>query len=293
MGEIRIKYIVPPYGDIWVNSWLKTRETLRRATTWVRFRILQNMAQKYHKDAIIMVCSSLVGERFGKLLVAEMLPGYKGGRTYLRCKCDCGNETIVMMSNVKRGMTRSCGCYEKASRFNRDNHYKNLLGIRFGHLTVVSKGDKHYRSGCISWNCVCDCGNKIEVSSAHLLRGKTRSCGCNRRSKYEEFVQGILDKYNVKYYQEYSFERCKNKFPLKFDFFLPEHNVCIECQGQQHYHPVPFFGGEERFSTVKTNDQIKADFCKMQNIILLCLPYTITDTEAEKQICNILFPCND
>ena len=28
--------------------------------------------------------------------------------------------------------------------------------------------------------------------------------------------------------------------PLKLDFYLPEYNIAIECQGEQHFVPVPF-----------------------------------------------------
>lgn len=54
----------------------------------------------------------LTGRRFKKLTVIEK--AYKDGYfVYWRCKCDCGNETIVYSSNLTRGVTRSCGCYKK------------------------------------------------------------------------------------------------------------------------------------------------------------------------------------
>lgn len=53
-----------------------------------------------------------VGNRYGSLVVKEMLPNYKNGRTYCRCDCDCGEEAIVPSSNLseKRNHTTSCGC---------------------------------------------------------------------------------------------------------------------------------------------------------------------------------------
>lgn len=59
--------------------------------------------------------TDLVGERFGLLVVIEMLYGYKNKQTYCRCKCDCGNETIVYIGNLKQGRTSSCGCMEGIS----------------------------------------------------------------------------------------------------------------------------------------------------------------------------------
>ena len=56
-----------------------------------------------------------------------------------------------------------------------------MIGKRFGRLTVVRKSDNYVSpSGYsyISYNCVCDCGNKKNVLKKSLLSGNTRSCGC-------------------------------------------------------------------------------------------------------------------
>jgi len=53
----------------------------------------------------------------------------------------------------------------------------NLKGKTFTRLKVISKAGKDkYRK--ILWNCVCECGNKIKVSTSALNAGNTKSCGC-------------------------------------------------------------------------------------------------------------------
>ena len=32
----------------------------------------------------------------------------------------------------------------------------------------------------------------------------------------------------------------KTNYPLRFDFYLPDYNLCIEYQGAQHYIPFSF-----------------------------------------------------
>lgn len=57
----------------------------------------------------------MVGKRFGKLtVVAEA--DKQGRRLCYLCKCDCGNETVVLGESLRAGKTKSCGCYndEKA-----------------------------------------------------------------------------------------------------------------------------------------------------------------------------------
>ena len=61
----------------------------------------------------------LTGKEFGRLKVIE----FAEVRSYTknthatvvmwRCKCQCGNETIVAANNLRNGTTRSCGCMQK------------------------------------------------------------------------------------------------------------------------------------------------------------------------------------
>ena len=53
---------------------------------------------------------SLVGQRFGKLVVVERVNNNRFGNVCYKCKCDCGGETIVDSTNLKNGNTNSCGC---------------------------------------------------------------------------------------------------------------------------------------------------------------------------------------
>ena len=125
-----------------------------------------------------------------------------------------------------------------------------------------------------------------------MLRGKTRSCGCSKTSKYEEYVENILEELNIPYNREFRFDDCRNHFPLPFDFYIEHNNkkYCIECQGQQHYEPVKHFGGKDRFETTQLNDKIKKEYCKSNNITLICLPYTLSEVKMKEIIINILDP---
>ena len=53
---------------------------------------------------------SLVGKRFGKLVVLERVENNRFGHICYKCKCDCGGMTIVDASNLRNGNTMSCGC---------------------------------------------------------------------------------------------------------------------------------------------------------------------------------------
>lgn len=111
---------------------------------------------------------NIVGQRFGRLVVLEELPGSR-----IRCKCDCGNETVVLRPNLRSGNTKSCGCLRKESS------YLDLTGRRFGRLTAVRIVEDPPVPNCHKqWLCRCDCGNEMVVPSSSLTSGATRSCGC-------------------------------------------------------------------------------------------------------------------
>ena len=52
------------------------------------------------------------------------------------------------------------------------------------------------------------------------------------------------------------------------DFYLPEYNIAIECQGEQHFKPIEYFGGEEGFKKIIKNDLNKFEKCLRNNIKL-------------------------
>ena len=66
----------------------------------------------------------IIGKKFGKLTVLERI----GNTLTYKCKCDCGNETIVIGEQLRSGKTKSCGCLKNEDPPNKigDN---NINGI--------------------------------------------------------------------------------------------------------------------------------------------------------------------
>lgn len=52
-----------------------------------------------------------------------------------------------------------------------------LMGIRFGKLTALSKSQQRIR-GSVAWICKCDCGNSTITTAHFLVSRHTKSCGC-------------------------------------------------------------------------------------------------------------------
>lgn len=60
----------------------------------------------------------------------------------------------------------------------------DLTGQTFGAWTVIRRGSSS-RSGSTRWECRCVCGKVSLVNRAHLLRGYSKSCGCQRARKHK------------------------------------------------------------------------------------------------------------
>lgn len=94
---------------------------------------------------------SLIGQRFGRLVVIDQAASTPSGKRRWKCQCDCGNQSVVFSSNLTRGTTVSCGC----------KHYNDLTGQHIGMLTVLERSDKYGSRGKRKtqlWKCRCDCG---------------------------------------------------------------------------------------------------------------------------------------
>jgi len=102
-------------------------------------------------------------------------------------------------------------------------------------------------------------------------KNHTDGYGCEKcsESKGEKEIRKILENVNIKHIQQKTFNDCKDKQVLQFDFYLPDYNVCIEYDGEPHFKVVENWGGEYGLKDRQKKDKIKTDYCKENNINLL------------------------
>lgn len=103
------------------------------------------------------------------------------------------------------------------------------------------------------------------------------SSGVKKQSKGENKIAILLEQLQIKFYEQYTFEDCINpqtSKKLRFDFYLPEYNCCIEYDGKQHYIEKGTYAEKENIQQIKHRDNIKNDYCVKHNIILIRIPYT-------------------
>ncbi len=106
--------------------------------------------------------------------------------------------------------------------------------------------------------------------------------------KVKLLVAFILQSFNIDFDRQKSFSDLKHKRLLYYDFYLPELNMCIEYDGEQHFKPVLNWGGDELFKELQLKDKLKNEYCKKHNISLLRLTYKDSDDSVRSKILHFL-----
>ena len=100
------------------------------------------------------------------------------------------------------------------------------------------------------------------------LNGK--GCPYCKTSKLEEFVSVEIGKnYNIE--RQKRFDWLGNQ---SLDIYIPEYNVAVECQGEQHFEPIDFANrgkewSNENLKRIQKLDATKKLLCEEHNVKLL------------------------
>lgn len=101
-------------------------------------------------------------------------------------------------------------------------------------------------------------------------------CGCDKcgSSHLETKMRLLLEQNNIKYEPEKTFSWLKNKREMPLDFYLPEYNIAIECQGEQHYLTKERgYYTKEKLHNIKQRDELKYILCQEHNIQIHYIKY--------------------
>lgn len=207
---------------------------------------------------------------------------------YVEVEDELGYKGFISSQKIKQG----CKMSKFDIRVNKKyyiynvNHYAKLHNWD---VKCLGFGDRQYHKNRQSLKFRCSCGEEFETNICLFEQGKTVCSKCAKSvSRYEELFKAYLERKNIQYIFQYSFNDCRDVLPLPFDFYLPQYNVLIEIDGEGHFHPCHFNQiskekAEKTFVITKEHDEIKNVFCQKNNIPLIRIPYYyFTDNSFEK-----------
>ena len=110
------------------------------------------------------------GNRYGRLLAVTRTCTNAQGCSLWHCRCDCGVDTTVTLSNLRRGITRSCGCLRKEWNAAHKSPDKQAALCENRRRAYANRKDSR---------CCVKCGKKV------LLRENT--VWCNACANYHRW----------------------------------------------------------------------------------------------------------
>jgi very-short-patch-repair endonuclease/ribosomal protein S18 len=209
----------------------------------------------------------------------EVVGEYINSKTKIlhRCKVD-GYEWLSIPDNVLRN---SIGC-PVCSGNNHRTHEEYVQKLKEINPNVEVVGQYINSQTKILHRCIIH-NYEWYAYPNNFIKGN--GCPLCASSNGEKIIEKWLKFNHVKYEPQKKFYKCKDKRNLPFDFYLPEHNICIEYDGEQHYEPIEFFGGDEAFIIRQRHDKLKTDYCENNGIKLVRIAYN----ENIEEKLNLLF----
>lgn len=197
----------------------------------------------------------------------------KREHTWVKFKCKKHLNKGVQDIDWFHLKTCAVGCPYCTGRYKTTEDFINEMSKINPNIKIV--GEYHGSENPVDCECLI-CGNKWSPIGRSLKCGQ--GCPSCTMSKGEIKIKQILNNQKIKYVAQKTFDDCIYKEKLKFDFYLPDFNICIEFDGQQHFEPVDFASkgiewAKNLFELNQIKDKIKNDYCYDNNIKLIRIPY--------------------
>mgnify|MGYP000857344375 CR=1 FL=1 len=138
-------------------------------------------------------------------------------------------------------------------------------------------------------------GEFFQTPDKHLHGTGCPKCS-NGISRGEQTIQNFLEENEIEYEREKRFNDLRGSTPnsrLRYDFFVPSHNMFIEYDGEHHYLPVQTKGriskDEALFNhnATKTNDEKKDEYAKEHKYTIIRISFK--DREKINSILEEIF----
>lgn len=236
--------------------------------------------RKLTRDVFIRRANEIHGKRYDYSSVPEEFRD--GISTRIEIICGVHGEFSTQVNWHLLDRVGCARCAKNApmtqERFLTRAQDKHGTTYEYSHLNVTS----------VKQNITLTCPKHGEFSLSvgrHIDTG-TGCKKCTPSSRGEERIVRLLDSLGVTYNREHKFVNCRNPVTgrlLRYDFWLPDHNLLIEFHGKQHYVASNFSSSrtieqqtraEVEFAASVARDEIKKNYAASSGHRLLIIKYT-------------------
>lgn len=123
----------------------------------------------------------------------------------------------------------------------------------------------------------CDfCGQ--DIIKRNYVERHAKLCAVNQalrkyqgKSNWERIVFKFFTINDIEFMYQKKFEDLKNKQYLPYDFYVPSIRTLVEINGLQHYVPMSYRNGKEKFEEVQQVDKLKKEYAEKNKYGLLVI----------------------
>ena len=137
---------------------------------------------------------------------------------------------------------------------------------RMVHGNIYDYSESKYVDSKTKVCIICPIHGKFWQSPNVHLRGY--GCPKCHISQLEKSTEHLLQKMNVDNQSQQKFDWLINEKKMPLDFYLPQYNIAIECQGEQHLMETSFSKGN-MFDKIISRDQLKYKLCQEHGIPII------------------------
>lgn len=256
----KLQYICPKHEDKGVLETTFANFTTGRCCPYCANRIRKTQ-EEYIKE---------LHEKNPNILVLEK---YRGLKTKIKHQClVCEYQWETVPTNL---LHSGQGCPRCSKRHYNKTQDEFVTEVNEVNKSIKVIGTYIDATSKIEFECM-DCGSNWLAKPNNILNNK--GCPNCKISKGEKKIAECLSTLHIDYKREHCFDECRYINSLPFDFYIPSHNICIEYDGEHHFKPCTFGGvakeqAEKAYELTKIRDEIKTQFCKSNNIMLVRIPY--------------------
>lgn len=217
----------------------------------------------------------------------EIMSEYLSARKSIQYQCKKHN---YIGNSTPDNLLRKMGCpYCAGKMLYKDDFLLRINKIHGNTISLLSDF-----SGVLNKRIKCQCnrcGNIWSVATNHLLEGS--GCPACNNSKGERYISNFLSVNNIDFISQKRFDDLHGvgEGYLSYDFYLPNLNILIEYQGEQHERPVkfsPLMTDEEsnyKFQIQQEHDKRKKNYALKNGFKLIEVWYY---DDLEKTLNNAL-----
>lgn len=205
------------------------------------------------------------------------LSNYKGADEKIRFKhVECGREFEMRAKDFEIRKTCSYCGKEKCGWNRRLTHEEFVSKLPDDVNDAYEFLTEYVNSRTLIKTKKKVCGH-INFFMPYDLKISNDSCALCSSSKGERRIRAILKEEGALFEEQYTFEECRAKRALPFDFAILDEKrdikILIEFDGEQHFRNIESWGGVPAFQATKKNDLIKNQYCRKNRIKLVRIRY--------------------